>query len=341
MGTVRKPRGMTLMEVVVAASIFSLAIALSFSTMNHASITVKNQVHEASLRDRSEKAIRTMQDGLADATQVGIRHVTDGSYVYLNAEIRFQVPIRFKNTSLTANNGQKAGLPVTFTSPPKQVVENPSPPTFNDDYDFFISYGWRDFARFVENADDPGRVVALQGPGLRPTSGSVLPDGLVLLLGRTPRGYCRFRFQRDPSIRIGKFGKDGMIDEAAEGVDLDSDGQKTSKFAVGYLEFSCCIGSTTDIVAVPIAGTIMPISASCVLQRLNDTATVTTASEASQLKTSRIFFNNSGISSRIDVAFWMVHLDSNDQPHLCKSVITDFLRNNASYVTSASATAVN
>lgn len=331
--------GMTMIEALIASAIFAMVISMCFGILHWSSQSFAEQIREATLTDKGEKIMKAVMEDLADATQITTpQPVTCFGYTFADAEVRFKVPLRFKNMQINTQTGQPVnakGYAVTIW--PVPVTVDPATglivnaPTFSDDFDFRLVYGWRDTARWVPNLDDNSKPVPLQGPGLQ-TNSSYLPAGVTLTSGRTPDGRICFRFQMNRNKKAGKYGKDGLISEYEEGIDLDGDGQKSSTYALGYLERSYWIEGASQ----PVAGSRQAIGDSCIVQ-----PTVQLTGDSTQLKTSRIFRSADTNQTRVEVCVWVLTMDTSGELHMMRCTTTDFLRNNAQYVTATSATGTN
>ena len=155
----RPARGMTMIEAIVASSIFAMVIALSFGITHWSTSSFQQQIREGTLADKGEKAIKFMQEELADATLLSGTgmpdDVTTGGYTFRQAQLRFRVPLRYKNNDNNAKGHTVFIKPVTVQTDPVTGAIITSP-TFVDDFDFRLHYGWRDNQRFVAISATPG-----------------------------------------------------------------------------------------------------------------------------------------------------------------------------------------
>jgi prepilin-type N-terminal cleavage/methylation domain-containing protein len=325
------PRGFSMIEMAIATAIFAVIIVLSYSVTSWTTQSFAEQVREATLTDKGEKALRTMMEDLADATRVKVIDVYSAGYLFSQAQVNFRVPIRFKHP-VTNPKGYSVNIGLVQVQYDPVTGEPLNYPTFGDDFDFNLKYGWRDNARYVTNLDDNGRLVPLQGPGLR-TSGP-LPPGITMPGGATPDGYISFRFVMNTRVKMGKYGANGMIHEYREGVDLDKDGMKYSTYALGYIERSYYVGNPGSEVLVPSSR--QPLGDSCIVQPIYPQP-----GDPRNLKSNRIFISESSNPTRVEVCIWMLIMNTEGEQHLVRATTTDFLRNNAQYVTATSATGTN
>jgi hypothetical protein len=336
---------MTAIEALIATTIFAVVIAMSFGIMHWTTLTFSEQIREATLADRGERLLKVMVDEMGDGTNVSnpALNVAQGPYTFPLAEIHFKVPIRF----VSAANPK--GYDVTINTVQVAFDANGNPlnaPTFPDDKNFRLKFGWRDDAFYVPNLDQPldggeYKQVPVQGPGLRPDP-SVLPAGVTLTGGATADGFICFRYVMNTNARVGKYGQGGLFREAQEGVDIDGDGQKTSTYAMGFVERSYWVGAAGAEVLVQSSR--RPLGDTVVLQPIVQTACAT-PDDAQKVKTSRIFWDVSASTpqnmSAVQVCVWILSVGTEGQPHLMKCVTSVFLRNQAGYVTATSATGTN
>jgi hypothetical protein len=333
-------KGFSVLEAVISATILGLVVTMSFSAMNHSSKSFAGQIKQAYLTDKGEKAIRLMQEELADATRVGVKALSinvDGTDVtFPNALVYFQVPTRYA----TAKDGDNPnGYAVRIA---KVAIAYGPAPTFPEDFDFNLRYGWRDPFRMVPNEEDSGRLVFLQGDsvGLLSKSADIPASVLDPTTKRTKNGFNCYRFQVDPSVSMGKFGANGVIDEAKEDRDLDGDLKKESKFAIGYIERFYCVGDPPDpsaaVVSVtPVPESIARIGESKVIQPMKyPSGHVHTADSAKQMNVTNLFWADPLNPSRIDVCIYMIEVNEQGEPHIVRMQVTDFMRNNTKYVLS-------
>lgn len=329
-------RGMTALEVMIASAIFAMVICLSFGLTHWTTKSFNEQIREATLVDKGEKALKVIQEDLADSTRVTVQDVLSGGFTFPAAEVRFKVPLRFASPGSNPKGYACTIHPVAVVY---DAAGHPvNAPTFADDKDFRLVFGWRDNARFVPNLDDalPGggnRQVPLQGPGLKPGGG--LPGDMALGAGGvTQDGFVCFRYQMNPNVRVGKYGQNGLVSEAQEKIDLDGDGQMNSVYALGYIERSYWVGPAGAETIVQSSR--QPVGDSCILQPV----AITTGGDAKQLKTNRIF-DAPPNPTRIEMCIWIMMMDGEGQVHMLRCTTADFLRNNAAYVTATSATGTN
>jgi len=73
-----------------------------------------------------------------------------------------------------------------------------------------------------------------------------------------------------------------------------------------------------------------------VLQPLPNTYVASGAPD--QLKSNRIFNRDADNFGRLSIYIWMFTMDGEGQPHMHQAKVSIFMRNNATYVTSSSAT---
>lgn len=355
-------RGMTMMEVVIASAVFALVISMSFMITIRATKSFSEQVREGTLADKCEKLLKSMEEELSDATLIasGSNPVfdvtydsnTNGTMYFPQAEIRYKVPLRYKNPTTNPKGYTVFISPVTIVYDNGNALNKPTfanDGTGGGDFDFRLRYGWRDSARFVENADDNNALVPLQGPGLN-VSGSSLPPGVSVSsssfgdgtgatypAGTLKGGYMCFRFQPNDGLTIGKFGKNGIISEYEEDLDIDGDGQKYSRFAIGHLERSYYVGDPGYENLVEDSRQV--IGDNAVLQPLNSSTSTTGGMD--QLQNNRIFSREESNPACLNVFLWLMAMDSEGQPHVMQAKVAIFMRNNATYVTATSATGTN
>lgn len=323
--------GMTMIEAVIASTIFALVIAMSFAILHWTTQSFNEQIREATLTDKGEKVIKAIQEEMTDATSVMIPNFSvSNGYTFYRSEIRFKVPKRF---TCAAN---PSGYAVTIAPVDTRYYV----PTFSDDKDFTLKYGWRDNLRMVPNLDDGSRAVPLQGPGLK-TGATYCPPGVTLSSNVTPDGFMCFRFVMNTKVQMGKFGTKGVLDEAQERIDVDGDKAFTSKFALGYMERCYAMGNETQDPLVPVGESRQPLGDSWVLQPILGAAPVT-GEDPTTVATNRIFTDVSPTDPKnlscIQACVWLLTMDSAGQPHLMKCTTDNFQRNSANYVTATSAT---
>jgi len=361
--------GMTAIEALIATGIFAVVIAMCFGILHWTSQSFSQQIREATLVDKGEKTLKAITDDLQDGTQIATDNVTVGGNTYFSAKIYFKVPLKFKSPTYPDTTSNRMGYAtlVKVLQGSDIVLDsfgNPiNAPMFPGE-DFFFqlqnSYGWRDNARMVPNPEDQDltqlnwngrdangyKLLPLQGPGLKVdgTNSSALPAGMnpVTVGGRqaTPDGWISYQFVPNTNITVGKYGQNGIFSEAAEGIDIDGDGQMTSTYALGYIERSIRIGSTASS-SVPVDATRVAIGDSCILQPVGQSGA---SASPTVLKTNNIFTSDDPAkNTRIDVCIWILSMDAQGQPHIMRCTTTNFLRNNATYVLSpgASATGTN
>lgn len=360
MKTNTSPCGMTMIELIIAVAVFSLVISMSFIITVHTTRSFGQQIQEGTLVDKGEKVLKSMEEELGDAslrssTGSDVFDVTTNSMTFRQAAIQYMVPLRYA-TGNTGNNPN--GYAVTInkvlvqTDPVSGMKLNS--PTFPDDgagggdFDFRLCYGWRDNARYIGNLNDSDKMVQLQGPGLKPGSGS-LPSGVVAATssftvnyvtypsGTLKGGYMCYRFQPDNTLRVGKYGANGLLSEADENIDIDGDGNMTGTYVVGYLERCYFVGDPGNEQLVPESS--QRIADGVMLQPTP--GTFDAAGPADQLKSNRIFNRDPDNPARLNIFIWMFSMDGEGQPHMVQSKVSIFMRNNATYVTSSSATGTN
>ena len=169
----RTPRGMTMIEIIVASTIFALVISLSFGISHWTSKSFKDQLIESTLTDKGEKALKMLHEELSDARLVSDpQPVNTNGFIFQNAELQFQVPLRYKHS---AHNPKGHTVFIEWVEPQvdPETGKPLNPPMFRNpsnnnetDYQFSLRYGWRDMHRFVGNGQDNNRLVPLQGPGI-------------------------------------------------------------------------------------------------------------------------------------------------------------------------------
>ncbi|HYG73439.1 MAG TPA: hypothetical protein VEK08_00295 [Planctomycetota bacterium] len=365
----RTPRGMTVIEAIIASSIFALVITLSFGITHWSTKAFHEQIHESDLTDKGEKAIKYLQEELADATLMGASGPSDINtmgYTFRNAELRFKVPLRYVSNGTNSRNPRGYGV---FIQTVKQVPDGNggylNKPTFSEpansngqvrdgDFDFKLRYGWRDNQRFVPNDHDGGKMVPLQGPGLKIGSGVSIPnavkissstftsdEGATYDAGTTMGGFVRFRYVINTNRSFGKFGSGGLIRESLEKIDIDGDGLFYSDYTLGYIERSYFVGPAGSEQQVPESRT--PIGDTCILQPTYSTPAYS-SSDAAALKTNNIFWqprdasNNVINPARVEIYLWTFNLTSSGHPHVIKATTTLYMRNNATFVRATSAT---
>jgi hypothetical protein len=331
-------KGFSAIEAVISSTILGLVITMSFTAMNHSSKSFAGQIKQAYLTDKGEKAIRLMQEELSDATRVGVKALTmkvDGKDVtFPNSLVYFQVPTRYKTS-----DDNKMGYSVKIA--PVSIAFGPAP-TYPEDFDFSLRYGWRDPFRMVPNEEDSGKLVFLQGDekGLLTKSADVPPGVLDSVTNRTKNGFNCYRFQVDPSVSMGKAGANGVIDESKEDADLDGDGKKESVFAIGYIERFYCVGDPPkpeDATAsvTPVVESIARIGESKVIQPMSYPSGHTYTSDAAkEMKVTNLFWADPLNPSRIDVCIYMLEVNETGEPFIVRMQVTDFMRNNTKYVLS-------
>lgn len=308
----RHYRGMTLIEVVMATVILSVVLMMTFMLSNSAVLSFEEKVATANLQTKGEETLKSMEDHIGDAQVLDPITIIQNGNIFYNAQVNFQVPVTHvvDPRQNAKNQAQNVSLPQavypSFAPVTKQIrltssgAVDPNAPVIGDFY-LNLSFGWRDDNRLVTDAS--GMVLPLQGPGLQLNNQSDVTVSNVNLDNKklTPNGYMAYRFVMDTNARVGA---NGVFDEQVEGVDIDGDGQKSSKYAVGYIERSYWIlpAGQTDITA---GGTIVPestyvLGASNVLQPLPGDAS---GSNPDTLKKNQIFKK---VGGRLDVALWLV-----------------------------------
>lgn len=313
----RTQRGMTLLEIVMATSIFALIVSLCFSVSIFSARSFNESISFSYLQTKGERALKNMTEEVCDAYALDPTFVIeDGSYFY-GAQINYRVPITYGQPNLVKPGASyhvvsPAGLPVFSES-----VANPTMP---GDFYLTLDFGWRDDRFSVQNSDT-NTSVPLQGPGLR-TSGA--PSDVTIVNSLTPNGHMSFRFVKN---RNADMGINGIYDEAAQGVDIDNDGLLTSRYVVGYLER--CIWLDNDRNAATgqlgdeslMSSSRMALADSNVLLPIGGTAT----GDPENMKTTRLFVKS---GSRVDVTIWLASLGESRIPRVVKCSTSVFLRNN-------------
>ena|GEM_PF-4178479 len=315
-------RGFSLLEVIIATVLFSGVMAMCFSIAAKSTFSYKEMIREGKLTDVAEKTIKIMQEDLADATQLAATTVTTGGLTFSNAEIRFKVPVQFVSA---IDNPRGYAVSIGNQDP----LTNP---TFSDDLNFRLKYGWRDRNRTVSNKDITvgPNLLPLQGPGLN--TDSERPADLTMVAGRTPDGLISFRFQADPNVRMGRMGTGGKFLESQEKIDIDGDGQFNSEYIIGYIERAIYIGPSGS--EQILQSSRIAICDSCILQPFPPPSTAATNSAtASAMKTNNLFFPTPGNIARIEIFIWVLQMGHDGQPHVMRCTTNEFLRNNATYVT--------
>ena len=343
---------MTAIEALIATGMFAIMIAMCFGILHWTSLSFSQQIREATLADKGEKTLKTITEDLQDGTQINTYNVVDSGSTYYSAEVRFKVPLKFMST-LNNKMGYACVIKQVQTQYDATGVALNAPTFPGEDIDFSLVYGWRDNTLMTPNPEDLNtsqvnfngrnalgyKLVPLQGPGLliNSTNSGLLPAGISPAGGRTPDGVISFHFVRNPQVVVGKFGHDGLFSESAEQMDIDGDGQMTSTYAMGYIERSIMIGAVGTEVTVNATRTA--IGDSCILQPRRQTSALPT--DTTTLATNRIFKSDPNNKTRLDMCIWILSMDPQGQLHLMRCTTTDFLRNNAAYVTSTSATGTN
>lgn len=313
----RMQRGMTLMEIVIAATIFALVVALSFSVSLFSARSFNESISFSYLQTKGERALKSMTEEVCDAYALDPTTVVEDGDTFYGAQINYRVPINFGQPNLvkpgaTYHLVSPAGLPVF-----RETVANPTMP---GDFYLTLDFGWRDDRFLVQNADT-GSDAPLQGPGLRTTGA---PSDVSIVSGLTPNGHMSFRFVKN---RNAELGVNGIFDESVHQVDIDNDGALTSRYVVGYLER--CIWLNNDRNSATgqlgdetlMASSRMALADSNVLLPINGTAT----GDPELMKTARLFVKS---GSRVDISIWLVSVGDSQLPRVVKCSTSVFLRNN-------------
>jgi hypothetical protein len=360
---IQPSRGMTMMEAVVASSIFAIVIAMSFSVLHFSSKSFTESVQVANLQLRGEASLRLVVDLIADSKKLDSVPVPTGSgdhhfseysgRVFNNAEIQFKVPV---------SNPSQGNLPVSASTLPTKVVGalgyDPKytgvEPTFPGDFGADLVYGWRDDGR---NIFSNKRMIPLQGPCIEVDPGIAIPSGITLADTRTlvrggstptvknstPEGYMCIRFVMNPNATLGQ---NGVFSEKDEDVDVDGDGLKESNYAVGYLERSYFVYNKRDATGLcdEKSPTFIPDSVSIladsnILQPLDsppnhssdsnasNPETATSYEEATRMKTNRIFTFDPQNPKVLCINLFLLSMGEARIPRVVHSTSLNFLRN--------------
>ena len=315
--------GFTLLEMMVAVAVLSIALALTLGLTHSATTSFYERIREADVETKGDRILIAMREELSDSTKVNYNVVQDAptGYQFKNAELWYKVPLKFVQTGVAPYNSK--GYTVSLL---------PSAGVFPEDRRFCLIWGWRD-NRFTVNNLDNGSQALLQGPNLK-TNQSELPGGIQLVSGRTPEGFVAFRFQVDHNARFGKTGQNGLLSEADEQVDLDGDGAFTSTYAVGYVERACYVlppGAWSDAQKADPTNYVIVDSTRDVLGVTNvvqPTVMAADTTDPAALKTNRIFTLQ---GSRVDVNLWLLSYQANGRPYLIWRGTSIFMRNNTWY----------
>lgn len=310
-------RGMTLLEIVVSATIFALVISLCFSVSIFSARSFNESISFSYLQTKGERALKTMSEDVADAYALDPVTVNEDGNAFYGAQINYRVPITYGQPNLVKPGASyhlvnPNGLPVF-----SQSVANPTMP---GDFYLMLDFGWRD-DRFSVVNQDTSASVPLQGPGLKTTGA---PAEVLIANGFTPNGHMSFRFVKN---RNAELGIDGIYSESVHGVDIDNDGALTSRYAVGYLERCIWLDNDRNIASGQLGdetlmqSSRMALADSNVLLPINGTAT----GDQDSLKTTRLF-SKSG--SRVDITLWLVSVGELQVPRVVKCSTSVFLRNN-------------
>jgi hypothetical protein len=310
-------RGMTLLEVTLAAFLFALIIGICFGVTIASVRSFDESIAVAYIQTKGEKALKIMTEEIGDATALEPASVNANGTTLHGAQINYRVPIRYGNPTLVKPGEnlelvQPAGLPVL-----RQAISNPTMP---GDFSLALDFGWRDDRINVLNLDG-GASVALEGPGLK---ASPAPDGVTLVNGLTPEGHMSFRFVQNENAYLGE---NGVFDEAAENIDIDNDGAKNRRYIVGYLER--CIFLNNDRVGTGVSGaesllnnSRVQMADSNILQPADSSPT----GDPNQLQTNRIFVK---VGSRVDVNFYIASVSPQGLIRMVRCSTSIFLRNNS------------
>jgi prepilin-type N-terminal cleavage/methylation domain-containing protein len=331
-------RGMTLLEMVISVSILVVVLMLVFTASHFGIKSVQESIETTYVQSKGEITLNALDNDLVESTYLGTYAVSftlgGTGYTVQDAAINYKVPLAF------ASSGNPAGVPVRIIDNTQQAFSAIFPVAgTGHGPDFFMQlvFGWRDDARLVANLDvSSSTYTSLQGPGLKTDSGS-LPPGIALDgLGRTPAGYMQDMFVPNPSAVVGS---QGVFDESVEGIDIDQDGLLQTKFAVGYIERSYCIGTVNP------SGTVIPtpcltsvqssrtaLADSNVLAKIAGPASGTPRNPIGSifaLAPSGQYISQ----SRLTVSLWVLSVSSADRlPRLVHATSTIFLRNDTSQV---------
>ena len=331
-------RGMTLVEMIIAVSILIVVLMLVFSASHFGIKSVQESIETTYVQSKGEITLNALNNDLVESTYLGTYAVSftlgGTAYTVPSAAINYKVPLAFAST------GNPTGVPVKIISNTQQAFSAIFPAAgVGHGPDFFMQlvFGWRDDARLVPNLDvSSATFTSLQGPGLK-TSSSALPLGVALDgTSRTPAGYMQDMFVPNASAAVGN---QGVFDESVEGIDIDQDGVKQTKFAVGYIERSSCIGNLNPIGAViptpspaAVQSSRTALADSNVLVRIagptgrtprNPVGTIFTLAPGGQYIS----------QSRLTLALWVLSVSGADRlPRLVHATSTIFLRNDTSEV---------
>lgn len=310
-------RGMTLLEIAVAVTIFAMIIAIAFSVTMTSVRSFDESIANSYIQTKGEKALKIMTEEIGDAYALEPISVVDDGITLYGAQINYRVPIKYGSPNLVKpganyNRVLPAGLPVFR----EQVVN----PTMPGDFYLTLDFGWREDRSTVVNLDG-GASVPLQGPGLRV---SLPPDGVALSSGLTPNGHMAFRFVRNVNSTLGE---NGIFDEVAEDIDIDNDGMKNKRYVVGYLERCIFLDNDRNAATGSLGSEAlwqpsrMPMADSNILQPIDNSLT----GDPEQLKTNRIFVKN---GSRLDVNLYLASVGTKGLTRVVKCSTSIFLRNN-------------
>ena len=322
----RLQRGMTLLETVLASTIFALVIATTFGLMHFTTRSFDQQIALTNLQTRGEDALRKMVELVEDGTQVRTtpHDSTDpadlsrtGYNRFYDSKVIFRVAIA---------NPQAENLPVET----KMLTDKF---TFPGDVELKIRYGWRDDDRYIIDSVT-GRMLKAQGPGI-PTSSSL--DGVTIadtkldngqtINNSTPDGQMVIEFVLNTNAPIGQ---NGIFDEAVEQIDIDGDDELSTQYAVGFIEVHYEVQNVRGGKFEIVETSRKSLADSNVLQPMRsipaaNPATEDTLTESSRLKTTRIFTQK---GSQLVINLWLLTVHENSRtPHIVKCSSLNFLRN--------------
>lgn len=354
---------MTLIEVMVASGIFAVVISLSFGVTIFTTRSFDEKVRVSGMQTKGERALKELMEGITEATAVITEpsdavesrtgNTTKGSYTFFGGRILFKIPISFGQAANQQAVVNPTGLPVFKQDMSKANLVFPRPMggmPGTGDFDLVLVFGWRDDRRYVMDMDTNQRV-PLQGPGLRcPTYD--LPPGMTLnAKGRTGAGGMGYQFVMNERAPLGV---DGIFDESVEDIDVDGDGSKYCRFAVGFIEQFYVMDTDGDgnlSEETAVAESRQPMAESNVLMPLygQDASTMYDASSqtsldstlpyalnsANAMRTCNLFFleplpapaSQTRRPTKLWINMWMVTLGSDRRPLVAPLKSMVFLRN--------------
>ena len=376
----RSPRGVTLMEIIIASTVFSMVIGISFVVTLKSTNSFHQQIQEGTLVDKSEKVLKGLQDELSEASlmtglppamsanfymwnfglpgdceSIYYFSTNNGPAFFRSAAIRFKVPMRYRNPTTNPMGYTVYMNPVSVQMVNGVAINAPTfpkdPNLANDpgaDFDFRLRYGWRDTARYVGNADDGDAMVPLQGPGLRlGTTGNAVPSGVDAATSSFTDGGVTY-----PSGTL----KGGYMCIYFRPDDTRQIGKfgETGMFNEALEDYDLDgDGLKTNTFVVGHLERCYFVGDPPYPQMITESRQVigdqvmlqprypSSGTAPDQLASNRIFSRDTNNAARLNVNMWLMTMTADGLPHLIQSKISIFMRNNANYVTATSATGTN